>query len=152
MGLRTHKSRASPTLRIIYVRQIHHCQTAGPANSDTASAPISRRVHTGSRMHCNGLEEPRRLNLAYRNFGDEAYFRYRDIMGWMALEEDCGMIREWGCEGLLPARIGIYRALPERRIMGTILRLGPAHCFLRWIEDAFQGSAHSITEDSRRLI
>jgi hypothetical protein len=103
MDLRTHKSRASQTLRIIYVRQIHHCQTAGPTNSDTASAPISGRVQTSSRMHCNGWKEPRRQNLAYRTWATKLIFGYRDITGWMALEDECGMIREWCCEGLLPA-------------------------------------------------
>jgi hypothetical protein len=159
MGLRTHKSRAFQTPRIIYVRQIHHCQTAGPTNSDTASAPISGRVQTSSRMHCNGWKEPRKQNLAYCTLATKLIFGHRDITRWLALEDECGMIREWCRERLLQTSYLRYTGRLERRIVSLIPQLESfqhfhfekSNCFLRWVEDAFRGSANSITEDSRRL-
>jgi hypothetical protein len=145
MEFRTHKSRASQTLRIIYVRQIHHCQTAGPTNSDTASAPISRRVQTSSRMHCNGWKEPRRQSLAYSTLATKLIFGYRDITGWKASEEECGMIREWCCEGSLPASYRIIQGCQERRIISLILRLTPAQQF------QIQYPSLLIAKDGRRL-
>jgi hypothetical protein len=93
-----HKSRASQTLPInLRATDPSYCQTAGPTNRDTASAPISGRVQeTSSRnkWHCNGWKKPRAArNLACRTFWrGKLISGYRDITG------------RWG----LPRVVGVY--------------------------------------------